>query len=78
MVNGSKECTILVLHGSLNYVFYSDVQKAKLCKVAKMEEVRFPKECVFFGYENVQHAGDGWKWNHCLTYHLYLIREDAD
>lgn len=43
-----------------------------------MEDVRRPRECVFFGHGNVQHAGGGWEINHWLWYHLYLIPKDVD
>lgn len=41
-VNGSRECRICALPGGRNHVFSSDEEKANMCKIFKMEEVKLP------------------------------------
>lgn len=78
IVNGSGECTIWDKPRSQNNIFYSDVKKARLCKVMKTEEVKLLRECVLFGHGKVHHEGSERKMNHGLQYHLYVIPEDVD
>lgn len=42
-----------------------------------MNEVKLPREWIFFVQGTVQHGRGGWKRNHGLGYDLYLIREDV-
>lgn len=78
IMNGSEECTICVTPGIDNYVSYSAENKAKLCKVTKMEEVKLPKKSFFSKHGNAQNAGGGLEGNHALRYSLNLIPEYVD
>lgn len=78
VVTSSEECTICVTHGNQNNVFYTDKENAKICDVIKVKEDKLPRECVFIACQNVQQAVSGWKGNHGLQYHLYLIPKDVD
>lgn len=51
-----EEFTIWVVPGSHNHMFYSDVDKRKLSKIIKMEEIRLSRESVIFGCGSVQHG----------------------
>lgn len=77
-LNELQGCTIRIVLGSWNYMFYSDEEKAILCKVNNMEEVYVPRECITFIHKNVQHMGGGRQANHALRYHVYLTPEDFD
>lgn len=77
-INGCEQCTLWVSRGSYSYVFYSDKEKEILRDVFRMEEVVLPAECVFFGHGSLNHAGGGWKRNHPLRYHTYVIPEDVE
>lgn len=76
-VVASKECTISIAPESHHDVFYSDEEKARLRKIAKLEEINLQRESVFFEEENVQYAGRRQKGKRGLRYHLYLVLEDA-
>lgn len=77
-VKGLEECTIPVALGSHYYLSYSGGDKAELCKVVNMEEVKLPKKCIIFGLRNVQHVGGEQKGNHGFRYYLHLITEDVN
>lgn len=57
IVKWSGKRTIWVATGGQRYRFYSDAKKAKQCNFIKMEEVRLPRQCVFFGHGSVYHTG---------------------
>lgn len=58
-VSETVEYTIWIAPGSQKHVSYSDDQKANLCELIKMEEVKLPRECVFTGHGNMLHESAG-------------------
>lgn len=40
-------------------MFYSDDDRAELCRVIKLEEVKLQRECAFIGHRNVKIVGGG-------------------
>lgn len=58
-------------------MFYCNESKVKLSKLIKLEEMKIPKESVFFGHENLQQGSGVWKRNYGMSYHLYLIPEEV-
>lgn len=43
-----------------------------------MEYVKMLERYVFLEHRNVLHIRDGWKKNHVLPYHTYLIFDDLN
>lgn len=58
-----------------NFMSYSDKEKVQLCEVIKMEDVKLPRQHVFFGLRNVQNVGSGREENYRYQYHPYFISE---
>lgn len=69
IINGTEECTTSNAAGIQNYLFLPNQEKAKLCNVMKMKELRVWKECFIFVHDTVQHASGGEKGNNGSQYH---------
>lgn len=57
-------------------MYYTNEDKDKLCKMIRPEEVKLPRERVFFGHWNIPHVVGGSKDNHVWRSHLYLVPEN--
>lgn len=43
-----------------------------------MKELKIPPTSVSVGHEYVQHADSGWRGEHYIRYHSYLVPEKND
>lgn len=72
----TEQCPTCITPGSQNDAFHSDKEKANLCEALQIDETRQPRECVFFGNRNVQHATARWRVSDGLLYHMHMFAEN--
>lgn len=59
-------------------MFYSELEKAELCKVIKKVDKDPPRGFVLLVHQSGQHTGGGWAEIYGLRYSMYLIAEDVE
>ena len=76
IANGPHTTSLLVAPSSHKYVKYEKSRLHMLSRTLEMEEIDIPPFSLFIGHGYLQHAGAGWRGNHSIRYHTYVVPEN--
>ena len=76
IATAEQETSLWTTPGSQLYVQYEQEARKTISAGLVLNEITIRPYSVFVGHLYFQHAGVGWRGNHALRYHMYLIPDD--